>query len=64
MDNEAGQSVGAVRPYLIDLESANGTVLNKELVPSKRYVELRTEDVLRFGESEREYVLLLPPAGK
>lgn len=53
--------MGAVRPYLIDLESANGTLLNGEMVPKQRYVELRTEDVVRFGESEREYVVLLPP---
>lgn len=61
MDNEEGQSVGAVRPYLIDLESANGTLLNKEAIPQKRYVELKTEDVVTFGSSEREYVVLLPP---
>ncbi|KAL6720954.1 hypothetical protein ACLMJK_000054 [Lecanora helva] len=52
---------GVVRPYVIDLESANGTVLNGERVPERRFLELRSGDVLRFGESTREYVVLLPP---
>ena len=53
--------MSAVRPYLIDLESANGTMLNQERVPEKRYVELKTADVVTFGQSEREYVVILPP---
>lgn len=61
VNNEAGEPVSAVRPYLIDLESANGTMLNQERVPEKRYVELKTADVVTFGQSEREYVVILPP---
>jgi smad nuclear-interacting protein 1 len=59
--NEFGDTVGKVKPYLIDLESANGTILNKELIPASRYLELRDKDLIQFGESTREYVLMLPP---
>ncbi|GFN97630.1 smad nuclear-interacting protein 1 [Plakobranchus ocellatus] len=47
-----------VRPYIIDLESANGTYINGEKVEAKRYYELREKDVIKFGFSSREYVLL------
>lgn len=33
----SGRDVVAVRPYLIDLESANGTYLNNTKLESKRY---------------------------
>lgn len=61
--NEFGDRKGRVRPYVIDLESANGTVVNGERVPEGRYVELKDGDVLGFGLSTREYVVQLPPAG-
>lgn len=60
--NEFGDRVGAVKPYLIDLESGNGTKLNDDSVPNGRYVELRDADVVTFGFSEREYVVQLPPS--
>ncbi|KAL2014196.1 hypothetical protein VTN00DRAFT_1721 [Thermoascus crustaceus] len=60
--NEFGDRMGKVRPYLIDLESANGSTVNGDPVPPGRYVELRDKDVLKFGLSTREYVLMLPPA--
>ena len=47
-----------VKPYLMDLESTNGTLLNGERMAPARYVELRATDVVRFGESTREYVLV------
>lgn len=59
--NEYGDKEGGVKPYVIDLESANGTKVNGELVPQRRYVELKSKDVITFGESTREYVLMLPP---
>jgi smad nuclear-interacting protein 1 len=59
--NEYGDRTGRVRPYLIDLESANGTLLNKEEVPPSRYLELRDKDLIQFGHSTREYVLMLSP---
>lgn len=57
--NEFGDKIGKVKPYLIDLESANGTHLNGEQVPDRRYLELRPKDVVKFGTSEREYVVML-----
>eukprot|EP01138_Halocafeteria_seosinensis_P007298 gb/GECG01007462.1/.p1 GENE.gb/GECG01007462.1/~~gb/GECG01007462.1/.p1 ORF type:complete len:332 (+),score=43.92 gb/GECG01007462.1/:1-996(+) len=47
-----------VKPYIMDLQSANGTYLNGEKLPDSRYVELKAGDVLKFGYSSREYVLL------
>lgn len=47
-----------VKPYIMDLEATNGTFLNGAAVPAARYVELRAGDVLRFGHSNREYVLM------
>ena len=58
---EFGDRKGGVKPYLIDLDSANGSMVNGEKIDGRRYMELRTGDVLKFGESTREYVLLLPP---
>jgi smad nuclear-interacting protein 1 len=59
--NEFGDKIGRVGPYLIDLESANGTMLNKEPIPTSRYLEMRDKDMIQFGDSTREYVLMLPP---
>ncbi len=59
--NEWGEKKGAVKPYLIDLESANGTKVNGEELPKSRYVGLVSGDVIKFGYSSREYVLMLPP---
>lgn len=47
-----------VLPYVIDLNSSNGTYLNNQRIDPQRYVELREKDVLKFGYSSREYVLL------
>ncbi|KAE8371212.1 SMAD/FHA domain-containing protein [Aspergillus bertholletiae] len=57
--NEFGDRIGRVRPYLIDLESANGSAVNGDRIPGGRYVEVRDKDVLKFGLSTREYVLML-----
>ncbi|KAI0381476.1 SMAD/FHA domain-containing protein [Hypomontagnella monticulosa] len=59
--NEYGDKIGKVKPYLIDLESANGTMLNGKKVPDSRYLELREKDMIQFGQSTREYVLMLAP---
>jgi len=48
----------AVRPYLMDLGSTNGTFLNGDRVEASRYYELLAKDVVTFGSSTREYVLL------
>ena len=59
--NEYGDVVGGVKLYLIDLESSNGTRLNGTRLEARRYVEVRSGDVIGFGDSEREYVVMLPP---
>ncbi|KAK1638934.1 SMAD/FHA domain-containing protein [Colletotrichum phormii] len=59
--NEFGDRIGKVKPYLIDLESANGTVLNGDKVAESRYYELRDKDMVKLGHSTREYVLMLAP---
>ncbi len=46
------------KPYIIDLESTNGTFINKERISESRYYELKKGDVVRFGESTREYVFM------
>jgi len=55
---EDGRTGRRIRPYIIDLESANGTFVNNNKIDPKRYVELFEKDVLKFGFSSREYVLL------
>ena len=51
-----------IRPYIIDLDSTNGTELNGEKIESRRYFEIRTEDMLKFGESTREYIFIKDPS--
>lgn len=46
------------RPYIVDLNSVNGTLLNGEAIEKQVMIELREKDVLRFGNSSREFVLL------
>ncbi|KAJ5927768.1 hypothetical protein N7466_006724 [Penicillium verhagenii] len=58
--NEYGDRIGKVKPYLLDLESSNGSTVNKEPIPAGRYVEVMDKDVMGFGTSTREYVLMLP----
>jgi smad nuclear-interacting protein 1 len=36
-------------------------MLNKEEIPASRYLELRDKDMIQFGHSTREYVLMLSP---
>jgi smad nuclear-interacting protein 1 len=47
-----------VRPYILDLESSNGTFVNNQRIEPKRYYELFEKDVIKFGFSTREYVVL------
>uniref|UniRef100_A0A7S0KXQ7 FHA domain-containing protein n=1 Tax=Asterionellopsis glacialis TaxID=33640 RepID=A0A7S0KXQ7_9STRA len=46
------------QPYVMDLESTNGTFLNGVKIDAARYYQLKRGDVLQFGASTREYVLL------
>lgn len=52
------QASGEVKPYIMDLESTNGTFLNGKRLDPARYYEMRERDVLKFGMSSREFVLL------
>lgn len=52
------QASGEVQPYIMDLESVNGTFLNGKRIESARYYEMKERDVLKFGMSSREFVLL------
>ncbi|CAO3591887.1 unnamed protein product [Absidia cylindrospora] len=56
VNDENGQPI--VKPFIIDLESTNGTHINGDKIPASRYVELKMKDVVTFGQSTREYVLL------
>ena len=47
-----------VLPYLMDLESTNGTLLNKEKIEQARYYELKPLDIINFGYSSRDYVVM------
>lgn len=55
---EGGGQGKRIRPYLMDLESANGTFVNNVKLEPKRYHELLERDVIRFGFSTRDYVML------
>lgn len=48
------------QPYLMDLESTNGCFINGIRIDSARYYQLKKGDVIKFGASKREYVLLTP----
>jgi smad nuclear-interacting protein 1 len=53
-----GSTGRTVKPYIIDLGSTNGTFLNNQQIEAERYYELREKDVIKFGFSSREFVLL------
>ena len=57
-DSVTGLKSFAVRPYLMDLESRNGTFLNDVRIDDSRYYELFEKDAIRFGASSREYIIL------
>ena len=41
----------------MDLESQNGTFLNKDMIEPARYYELRNDDLINFGFSSRDYLI-------
>jgi smad nuclear-interacting protein 1 len=47
-----------IKPYIMDLESTNKTFLNGTEIEPSRYIELREKDILKFGTSAKEYVLV------
>ncbi len=48
-----------VIPYLIDLESTNGTTLNGEAITPGRYIQIHNEDAVRLGKSDGFVLALL-----
>jgi len=58
-DASGGCVAEEVRPFVMDLDSRNGTHLNGEKLRTRRYYELRDKDVLKFGSSKRLFKLLL-----
>ncbi len=50
--------VKVVKPYLMDLKSTHGTKLNGQKIDDSRYYELRMGDLIQFGQSSRDYVLM------
>lgn len=53
-----GEMGKKVKPYVIDLDSRNGTHVNNNRIDARKYVELKERDVVKFGFSSRDYVLL------
>ena len=47
-----------ILPYLIDLESTNGTVLNGDKIDGAKYYELRDKDMIKFGTNPIDYVFM------
>lgn len=54
-----GQYSETVKPYVMDIDSSYGTLLNGEEIPKSRYVELRHKDVLQFASHPREYLFMV-----
>lgn len=59
-----GASQGRICPYFFDLDSRNGSFLNHERLPGRRYVELRSGDLLTFGQSTLEWIVLRESASR
>jgi len=53
-----GSEARRVQLYIMDLQSQNGTFVNNNKIEPAKYVQLIEKDVLKFGFSSREYVLL------
>ena len=43
--------------YIIDLDSANGTYLNKEKIQQRRYYEILDNDLVNFGTCKNDYLI-------
>lgn len=47
-----------ILPFIMDLGSSNGTYLNNNKMQPHEYIQVKQGDVLKFGNSLKEYVLL------
>lgn len=63
-EREDGTRGRRTLPYIIDLASSNGTYLNGEKIEPQRYIELKEKDVIKFGFSSREFVILSEKASE
>jgi smad nuclear-interacting protein 1 len=52
------RSDGRVLPYLLDLDSVTGTALNGSRVEPSRYIEIRSRDLIQFGQFSCEFILM------
>jgi len=59
-----GERSRRTRPYLIDLESSNGTYINDERIQPSRYYELKHGDEIKFGFSSRSFIILNATAAR
>ena len=57
-EDEFGTSYHVVIPYLMDLESTNGTYLNGDKIEGAKYYELKHQDVIKFANSSRDFVVM------
>lgn len=53
-----GNMARRISPYIMDLGSSNGTYVNNSMIDPHEYIELFERDVINFGYSSRDYVLL------
>lgn len=57
--NEFGDEKRTIKPFLIDLESSNGSFVNKVEVPPSRYYELKNGDTITLADCDRDFVILM-----
>ncbi|KAI3841456.1 hypothetical protein MKX03_021105 [Papaver bracteatum] len=57
-DQADGMLKKKISPYIMDLGSTNGTFINNDRIESQCYYELKEKDIIKFGNSSREYVML------
>jgi len=50
-----GMMAKKVRPYLMDLDSTNGTFINQNRIEPRRYYELFEKDTIKFGNSRYDH---------
>ncbi|KAK9461357.1 SMAD/FHA domain-containing protein [Lipomyces oligophaga] len=53
-----GEKQDRIGAFIYDLGSSNGTKLNKRKIEPKKYVEVKLNDMITFGTSSREYLLM------
>ena len=63
-DDPPGVTRTTVKPYLIDLNSDSGSFVNGTRIPSSRFYQLHSKDLITFGSSPIQYVLVRPPKSR